>query len=102
MKIVKVILFFLLLILIVLFVVQNIGQPVDIQFFTSDSIISTEMIVVVTIAFIIGILLGMLLSGIQLIKTKGKLRTITKEYEKLQKEVNLLRNKELKEIEEEE
>ena len=100
MKIAKVILFFLLLILLVLFVVQNIGQPVDIHFFSKDAVISTEMIVVVTIAFIIGTIFGMLFSGIQLIKTKNKLRVLTKEYEKQKKELNLLRNKELKEIEE--
>ncbi|HMA61977.1 MAG TPA: LapA family protein [bacterium] len=101
MKIAKVILFFLLLVFIVLFVVQNIGQPVSIKFFSNENIISTEMIVVVTIAFILGTIFGMLFSGIQLIKVKRKLRVITKEYEKLEKEVNLLRNKELKEIEEE-
>ena len=101
MKIVKVILFFLLLILIVLFIVQNIGQPVEIKFFSNQSIISTEMIVVVTIAFIIGTILGMLFSGIQLLKTKNKLRVLTREYEKQKKELNLLRNKELKEIEDE-
>ena len=99
MKIAKVILFFLLLIFIVLFVVQNIGQPVDIKFFSNQSIISTEMIVVVIISFILGIIIGMLFSGIQLLKTKNKLRVITKEYEKQKKELNLLRNKELKEIE---
>lgn len=99
MKIAKIILFFLLLIFIVLFVVQNIGQPVDIKFFSNQSIISTEMIVVVIISFILGIIIGMLFSGIQLLKTKNKLRVITKEYEKQKKELNLLRNKELKEIE---
>ncbi|MCF7885474.1 MAG: LapA family protein [Candidatus Marinimicrobia bacterium] len=101
MKIIKVILFFLLLILLVLFIVQNIGQPVEIQFFSSENVVSTEMIVVVTIAFILGTILGMLFSGIQLLKTKNKLRVVTKEYEKQKKELNLLRNKELKEIENE-
>ncbi|MCF7740746.1 MAG: LapA family protein [Candidatus Marinimicrobia bacterium] len=100
MKIAKVILFFLLLVLIVLFVVQNTGKTVSINFFNME-IITTEAIVVVTIAFILGTIFGMLFSGIQLIKVKRKLRVITKEYEKLEKEVNLLRNKELKEIEEE-
>jgi len=100
MKIAKVILFFLLLIILVLFVVQNIGQPVDIHFFSNEAIVSTEMIVVVTIAFIVGTIFGMLFSGIQLLKTKNKLRVLTKEYEKQKKELNLLRNKELKEIEE--
>ena len=90
MKIAKVILFFLLLIFIVLFVVQNIGQPVDIKFFSNQSIISTEVIVVVIIAFILGIIIGMLFSGIQLLKSKNKLRVITKEYEKQKKELNLL------------
>ena len=100
-KIVKVILFFLLLVGIVLFVMQNLNEPVDITLFSGQNVVTTEMIVVVMIAFITGMLVGMLFTGIQWYKTKKKLRMLADEYEKMQQEVDLLRNQEIMDFEEE-
>jgi len=100
MKVAKIVIYIVIAIILLVFVIQNVGQQVTIKFFSAKNAITTEMIIIVLFSFVVGLLVGVLLTGVQLMSTKSKIRVISKEYDKIKKELNLLRNKEIQELEE--
>lgn len=95
MKIVKMILIIVIVFFLSLFIMQNLNQTVDIKFFSESNIISVELVIALFVSILLGILFGLLFSAVSLINTKSQVRVLKKEYLKLEKEVNLLRNKEV-------
>ncbi len=102
MKYLKLLALILVILMLLVFVIQNVGQKITLKFFTDAYSFSTEMIIVLLIALVIGFLIGYLLAGVQILEQKNKLRVLNSEYKKLKKEVDLLRNKELEDVEENE
>ena len=102
MKWVKLTVLVLIVLLILIFVVQNVGQPVKLVFFSKDRAFESDMIFILLITLVIGILMGFIFSIFQVMSAKNKLRVIITEYKKLQKELNLLRNVDVEDIETEE
>ncbi len=100
MKVAKIVLYIVIAIILLVFVIQNVGQQVTIKFFSAKNAVTTEMIIIVLFSFVVGLLVGVLLTGVQLMSMKSKIRLIGKEYNKLKEELNLLRNKEIQELEE--
>ena len=74
---------------------MNLDKNVDIKFFLKNNIFTVELVVALSISLLVGLLFGLLFSAINLINTKGQVRVLKKEYLKLEKELNLLRNKEV-------
>ncbi len=95
MKVIKMILIIVIAFLLSLFIIQNLGKTIDIKFFTENNIFTIEFVIALLITLIFGIIIGLLFAAVNLINTKSQLRTLKKEYLKLEKEVNLLRNKEV-------
>lgn len=102
MKYLKILALILVILILLIFVIQNVGQKITLKFFTDAYSFSTEMIVVLLISLVSGFLIGYLLAGVQILEQKNKLRVLHSEYKKLKKEVDLLRNKELEDVEENE
>jgi uncharacterized integral membrane protein len=102
MKYLKLLALILVILILLVFVIQNVGQKITLKFFTDSYSFSTEMIVVLLISLVIGFLIGYLLAGVQILEQKTKLRVLNSEYKKIKKEVDLLRNKELEDVEENE
>ncbi|MFP4546955.1 MAG: LapA family protein [Fidelibacterota bacterium] len=95
MKVVKMVLIIVIAFLLSLFIIQNLDKTVDIKFFTENNVFTMEFVIALLITLIFGIIIGLLFAAVNLINTKSQLRTLKKEYLKLEKEVNLLRNKEV-------
>ncbi len=95
MKVVKMVLIIVIAFLLSLFIIQNLDKTVDIKFFTENNVFTIEFVIALLITLIFGIIIGLLFAAVNLINTKSQLRTLKKEYLKLEKEVNLLRNKEV-------
>ncbi|MCD6099265.1 MAG: LapA family protein [Candidatus Marinimicrobia bacterium] len=98
MRIFKIVVYLVIFSLILAFIVQNMGQPVRIVFFSKARPIQSEMIIVLLITFLIGIFLGLLFTGLRILSLKTKLRALTSENKKLKKELDTFRNKEIDEI----
>ncbi|GEM_PF-1190832 len=92
MKFIKLIVMFAVIILLLIFVVQNVGQQVTLKFFAAANTFTTEMIMVVLIAGVIGFLIGLLMAGLEIFSAKNKLRVLAAEYKKLRDELDQLRN----------
>ena len=88
----------LVVLILLIFVIQNVGQQVTLKFISDAYSFSTEMIVVLLISVVIGFLIGYLLAGIQVLEQKNKVRALNSEYKKLKKEVDLLRNKDIEDV----
>ena len=99
MKIVKMISIILIAFVLSLFIMQNLNQTIDIKFFTEQNVYTVELVIALFISLLLGILLGVLFSAVSLINAKSQIRVLKKEYIKLEKEVNLLRNKEVNKAE---
>lgn len=95
MKIVKMILIITIVFFMSLFIMQNLEKNVDIKFFSESNIITVELVIVIFVSLLIGLLFGLLFAAVSLINTKSQVRVLKKEYINLEKEVNLLRNKEV-------
>ncbi len=95
MKIFKMILIIVIAFFLSLFIMQNLNQTVDIKFFTNSNTFTVEVVVALFVSLILGVLFGVMFSAVHLINAKSKNRVLKKEYLKLEKEVNLLRNKEV-------
>ncbi len=102
MKYLKLLALILVILILLVFVIQNVNQEIKLKFFTDSYSFSTEMIIVLLISLVIGFLIGYLLAGVQILEQKNKLRVLNSEYKKLKKEVDLLRNKEIEDVEENE
>ena len=102
MKWMKLIIFVIIVVLLLIFVVQNVGQPVKLVFFSKSNTFESEMIVVVLVALIIGVIIGTIFSVFQIMAAKNRIRVVLTENRKLQKELNLLRNVDVEESETEE
>lgn len=100
MKYLKLLVIVLIIALLLIFVIQNVGQEVNLKFFRESSVITTEMILVVLVTLVIGFLIGYLIGGVQILNQKNRFRVLAAEYKKLKKELDLLRNKDLEETEE--
>lgn len=74
---------------------QNLGKNVDIKFFSESNIITVELVIALFVSILLGILFGLLFSAVNLVNTKSQVRVLKKEYLKIEKELNLLRNKEV-------
>lgn len=98
MRYLKIILLFFVIAVLLIFVVQNVGQLITLKFFNTK-IVETEMVIVMMIAFLIGLLVGFLIAGIQILSASNKVRELRSEYKKLRQEVDSLRNKDLEESE---
>jgi len=92
MKVLKFLLSIILIFLVIVFVVQNYGQAVKIKFFPSRTEIEMDFVIMIFIAFLIGLFIGMLYCGFHILAAKNKLRVLQKEYDQLKKEIDLLRN----------
>ncbi|MCD6440490.1 MAG: LapA family protein [Candidatus Marinimicrobia bacterium] len=99
MKYLKLLVIILVILILLIFVIQNVGQQVTLKFISDAYSFSTEMIVVLLISVVIGFLIGYLLAGIQVLEQKNKVRALNSEYKKLKKEVDLLRNKDIEDVE---
>ncbi|MBN2280842.1 MAG: DUF1049 domain-containing protein [Candidatus Marinimicrobia bacterium] len=95
MKIFKMILIIVIAFFLSLFILQNLNKPIDVKFFTENNIYTIELVIALLVPLLLGILLGAMFSAVYLINTKTQLRVLKKEFLKLEKEVNLLRNKEV-------
>ncbi len=98
MKITKLVLIIVVVLFLSLFIMQNLEKNVDIKFFSESNIITVELVVALFISLLLGLLFGLLFCAIHLINTKSQVRVLKKEYLKLEKEVNLLRNKEVSNV----
>ncbi len=99
MKYLKLLVLVLIVLLLLVFVIQNVGQKITLKFFSSNYAFSTEMIVVLLISLVCGFLIGYLIAGFQILEQKKIVRVINSEYKKLKKEIDLLRNKDLEDVE---
>lgn len=99
MKYVKLLLLVLVVLLLLVFVVQNVGQKITLKFFSSSYMFTTEMIIVLLIALVVGFLAGYLIAGFQILEQKKVNRILNTEYKKLKKETDMLRNRELEDVE---
>ncbi|HCK99364.1 MAG TPA: hypothetical protein DHW42_04580 [Candidatus Marinimicrobia bacterium] len=99
MKYLKLLVIVLVVLILLIFVIQNVGQNITLKFISDAYSFSTEMIVVLLISVVIGFLMGYLLGGIQILEQKNKVRVLNSEYKKLKKEVDLLRNKDIEDVE---
>ena len=99
MKYLKLLALVLIVLLLLVFVIQNVGQKITLKFFSSNYTFSTEMIVVLLISLVFGFLIGYLIAGFQILEQKRIVRVLNGEYKKLKKEIDLLRNKDLEEVE---
>jgi len=100
MKFAKLIIILTVVLFVLLFIVQNVGQQVEVKFFSETNSITTDMIIILFISMLFGLIMGYLFSGIQILSAKNTIRVLKKNYEKMQKEINLLRNKEISQSEE--
>lgn len=98
MRIFKIVIYLVIFFLILMFIIQNMGQPVRIVFFSKARPVQSEMIIVLLITFLIGVFLGLLFTGIRILSLKTKLRALSNENKKLKKELDAFRNKEIDEI----
>jgi uncharacterized integral membrane protein len=82
---------------LLVFVMQNVGQMVTLRFFTQALTPEggAEVILVILLTFILGLLIGFLFSGFQILAAKNQLRVLSNAYRKLKKELDLLRNKDI-------
>jgi len=99
MKIFKMILVIVIAFFLSLFIIQNLNKPIDIKFFSETNVFTVELVIAMMVPLLLGILIGAMFSAVYLINTKSQLRVLKKEYLKLEKEVNLLRNKEVNKAE---
>lgn len=99
MKYVKLLVLVLIVLLLLVFVIQNVGQKITLKFFSSNYMFTTEMIIILLIALVIGFLGGYLIAGFQILEQKKINRLLNTEYKKLKKEIDLLRNRELEDVE---
>ena len=97
MKFAKFIILFVLVVLLLIFVIQNLGQQVTLKFFSISKTFTTEMIIVMLLAIVVGFLLGFLLAGVEILSAKNKIRVLGTEYKKLKEEVDHLRNQNIEE-----
>jgi len=86
--------------LIVLFVIQNsnLNPPVKIHFFWKANTIEMDVLILVFLSLLLGLVIGFLIAGIKILATKSDLRVLSNDYKKLKKEIDLLRNQGLEEI----
>ncbi|HPC35979.1 MAG TPA: LapA family protein [Candidatus Marinimicrobia bacterium] len=91
----------LIMFLIVFFVIQNsnLNPPVKIHFFWKSSVVEMDVLILVFLTFILGLVIGFLITGIKILASKNELRVLSNDYKKLKKEVDLLRNQGLEETE---
>jgi len=99
MKYLRLLVLVLVVLFLLVFVIQNVGQKITLKFFSSSYAFSTEMIVVLLISLVLGFLVGYLIAGFQILEQKKIVRVLNSEYKKLKKEIDLLRNKDLEELE---
>lgn len=92
MKVLKFFLSIILMFLVIVFVVQNYGQVVKIKFFLSNTNVEMDMVIMMFIAFLVGLLIGILYCGFHILSAKNQLRALQREYTQLKKEIDLLRN----------
>ncbi len=92
MKFLKLLVLIIVMFLLIVFVAQNDGHPVPIKFLFSTATVEMDAVILIFISFLIGLLLGFLYSGFQILAAKNHLRVLNNEYQKLKKEVDLLRN----------
>ncbi|MDD5765262.1 MAG: lipopolysaccharide assembly protein LapA domain-containing protein [Candidatus Marinimicrobia bacterium] len=99
MKYVKLILLFAIIVVLLIFVLDNAGQKITLKFF-GNSIENLEMIIALLITLLIGILIGFFISALEIFAVNSKMRALNADYKKLKQEVDVLRNKDLDEPEE--
>ena len=88
---------FLIILLLLLFVVQNVGQPVKLVFFNKANPIESEMIIVLLITLIIGVIVGFLFSVLRVLAIKNQHRIVSTECKRLKGELDALRNVDIEE-----
>ncbi len=98
MKFIRLIALIVVIFLLVIFITQNQGQNVKLRLLFTSQVIEMDMIILVFITFLIGLLLGFLISGIQILIAKNQLRSLNNEYRNLKKEIDLLRNQGIEDV----
>ncbi len=102
MKLLRWIVTILIMFLIVIFVIQNsnLNPPVKMKFFWIADVKEVDVLILVFVTFLLGLVIGFLVAGIQVLATKNDLRVLTNDLKKLKRETDLLRNQGLDEIDE--
>ncbi|MFA4838213.1 MAG: LapA family protein [Candidatus Neomarinimicrobiota bacterium] len=99
MKYVKLILLFAIIVVLLIFVLDNADQKITLKFF-GTTVENLEMIIALLITFLIGMVVGFFISALQVFAVNSKMRALNADYKKLKQEVDVLRNKDLEEPEE--
>lgn len=100
MKLLRLIAVILIMFFLVIFITQNYGQVVNLKFFWSPTITEMDMVILVFITLMLGLVIGFLVAGIQVLAARSDLRVLNNDYKKLKKEIDLLRNQGLDEFDE--
>ena len=90
----------ILLFFVLIMILLNANQTVDFRYFVFDSTVVKDipMFVVIFVSFGLGLLVGLLFSFKEVLKFKKKLKESEGELDKLRKEVEAHRNKEVEEF----
>ncbi len=90
----------ILLFFVLIMILLNANQTVDFRYFVFDSTVikNIPMFVVIFLSFGLGLLVGLLFSFKEVLKFKKKLKESEEELDKLKKEVEAHRNKEVEEF----
>ncbi|BBB32568.1 conserved hypothetical protein [Thermotomaculum hydrothermale] len=90
----------LLLFFVLIMILLNANQTVDFRYFIFESNVIKDipMFVVIFVSFGVGLLLGLLFSFKEVLKFKKRLKDSESELEKLRREVEAHRNKEVEEF----
>ncbi len=90
----------ILLFFVLIMILLNANQTVDFRYFVFDSTVIKDipMFVVIFLSFGLGLLVGLLFSFKEVLKFKKKLKESESELDKLRKEVEAHRNKDVEEF----
>ncbi len=90
----------ILLFFVLIMILLNANQTVDFRYFVFDSSVikNIPMFVVIFVSFGLGLLVGLLFSFKEVLRFKKRLKDSEAELEKLKKEVEAHRNKEIEEF----
>ncbi|MFH1212970.1 MAG: LapA family protein [Candidatus Neomarinimicrobiota bacterium] len=100
MKFLRLIAVIVIMFLMVVFITQNYGQVIHLKFFWNSSSVEMDMVILVFITLMLGLVIGFLIAGVQILAARSDLRVLSNDYKKLKKEIDLLRNQGIDEVDE--
>jgi uncharacterized membrane protein YciS (DUF1049 family) len=99
MKILRLIAVVVIMFFFVIFITQNYGQMVNLKFFWTPKVTSLDMVILVFITLMLGLVIGFMIAGVQVLAAKSEIRSLSNDLKKLKKETDLLRNQGLEDVE---